>query len=56
MIRRNYVNLSPTSPKFLDAKYRNGMFLPLVAGTQADVETLCDEESGVCLDGDEGVF
>jgi len=32
------------------------MVLPFVAGTQADVETLCDDESGVCLDGDEGVF
>jgi len=32
------------------------MVLPFVAGTQADVETLCDDESGVCLDGDERVF
>lgn len=31
-------------------------FYCTVAGTQADVETLCDDESGVCLDGDEGVF
>ena len=40
----------------MDAKYRNGMVFPRVAGTQADVEALCDDESGVCLDGDEGVF
>ena len=37
-------------------KYRNGMVLPLVAGTKEDVETLCDDESDVCLDGDAGVF
>jgi hypothetical protein len=27
----------------------------LIRDSHADVETLCDE-SGVCLDGDEGVF
>ena len=32
------------------------MVFPRVAGTRADVEALCDDKSGVYLDGDEGVF
>ena len=51
-------------PNLNVAGYRNGYYkeneerevVEMIRDSHADVETPCDDESGVCLDGDEGVF
>ena len=30
--------------------------MEMIRISHVEMETLCDDESGVCLDGDEGVF
>ena len=51
-------------PNLNVAGYRNGYYkeneareiVEMIRISHVEMETLCDDESGVCLDGDEGVF
>jgi len=36
----------------MNAEERSGVVLPDIPGTEEDVEAVCKDESGVCMDGD----